>query len=137
MCPPIRSATAGGPPHATAVYTGKHVEPAGLAIVAQNVFLRAVGHVFVLDQAVLSSFTKDDGTARHDVLLMIKNPAIVEEIREAFRMLYPERIDKFYMGEPHVTAATCASRAEAEAALIEMRAHLPMLFTVSGVYIDS
>jgi len=134
-------ATAGGPPHVTVAYTGKHVARANLCFCLNGLMLRFLRpsalFAFTLDRAELSSFQRANGAWRHDVLLMVRNTEAVDESRETIRALFPDVCDKFAMLPPHVTAATCDTLDEANTALARFEKCLPLTVDVTGVYLDS
>ncbi len=127
---------AGDAPHVTFVYTGGAVSKKSLQLLASRVLDDVVFSEMVLDRAEISSFEKD-GAMRHDVLLLVRAPALVDAWREKIRRVFgPDLWQKCYVREPHVTAAACDTAEDAAARLAEFKALLPLRVRCVGVTVD-
>lgn len=127
--------TTGGYPHMTLVYTGNKVNIRSLTCLSAGVSMY-IGEDLHLDTAVVNSFTRDDGTERHDVLMTItktdddKFRGLSDILHQGLGIpINPNRI-------LHVTHSTHSTRAEAEAELAAILPLLPYTVRVTGVCFD-
>ena len=126
---------AGDPPHVTVFYSGDAVPENELVEVGVQWLTqaRSKDNDLVLDRAQLSSFTQADGTMRHDVLLLVENTDAITRFRAHALACLNAPVEKFFMMAPHVTAAACATREEAERRLAELEPLLPLEVRIVGV----
>jgi hypothetical protein len=89
-----------------------------------------------LTRARVNSFVKDDGTARHDVLLDVDPDStdVIRHLRERFAHDFPS-VD-VVARDLHVTVKICGTREAAEAHAKRVRGSLPLEARVVGVTLD-
>ena len=130
---------AGDPPHVTVFYSGDAVPRKNLVTLGNHwmrYYWPAEDCDLVLDRAQISSFTKADGTERHDVLLLLNDPLRIVHHRKFAKEELGVGDDVLFMMIPHVTAAACATREEAETRTREFEAHLPLTVRVVGYTVN-
>ncbi len=130
----ILEATKGGHPHVTVFYSGDRLRVDELVPVAQKALGVAAMHPLELNDARINSFVDKHGNDRHDVLLMLKDPSMVEDLGRQCSSWIPHKM--ITVGTPHVTARICETLQQAEEFMAEIRSYLPIHVTVTGVAID-
>jgi hypothetical protein len=135
----VKHNTAGKAPHITLAYTGNHLTDRDVRETACALMLdpAAVGMKMNLERAQVSSFQPDGSEQmRHDVLLMVKEVAQVEALREQYlKATYPLKHKQFFMREPHVTVGVHDSLEAAEAHLASVQQALPLCVVVTGIMV--
>jgi len=138
--------TSGGYPHITFFYSGKEIDIMGLSDFANQVFTfiqfeKKTNFILAPENAQLNSFYHERaGKQRYDVLLHLDaaSKSVIEQLRDTIiRHQIPEElVAKISMGPPHVTHSIHWSEADAQAALDEVRKHLPLTVALTGYTID-
>lgn len=137
--------TRGGYPHITLVYSGSKLSTSDLVITAEMAFRRWVQDadqqlpILQLEakDAYVNSFTEERKGVkreRHDVLLRLSedDTKIVNRLRSLF-----VSDNTLSMHPPHVTHSVhYEDKAAAEAALAELKPHLPITVQVTGWTVD-
>lgn len=128
--------TGGGYPHVTVVYTGHQVDQDDLMSTGQYALYVALNRRIRLTGARVNSFIKDDGTARHDVLLDVDPDStdVIRHLRERFALDFPDV--NVVARDPHVTVGIFPTREAAMVHAERVRTSLPLEARVVGVTLD-
>jgi len=145
--PTVLRSTKGGYPHITLFYSGKSLSQHFLSKLGyetlNSLTLLPRGEprfTLTSENAKLNSFFHErQGKQRYDVLLHLsdEDKELIEELRVIVNpQIGATALRDISMGPPHVTHSIHWIEAEAQAALEEVKKHLPLEITITGYTID-